>query len=144
MWDTPFFLPIKILFWIVVLLNWRWIFIVKSNVKCLHESKNHDHNVLSTRSSQEKKWRHVHVWWCCPIKHCENLFNYILHQLLNKLYHIIQIISIFLWLQYLREWFWISFFKSSISFCLKPFEMQLSTIIVYLCSCAVENYCLSE
>jgi hypothetical protein len=26
----------------------------------------------------------------------ENLFNYILHQLLNKLYHIIQILSIFL------------------------------------------------
>jgi hypothetical protein len=86
----------------------------------LHESKDHDHNVLWIRSSQAKNWCHVHVWWCCPIKHCENLFNYILHQLLNKLYHIIQILSIFLWLQCLREWFWISFFKSSISnFCLK-------------------------
>ena len=34
----PLFLPIKIWIWIVVLLNWRCIFIVKSNVKCLHES----------------------------------------------------------------------------------------------------------
>jgi hypothetical protein len=39
MWDPPpLFLPIKIWIWIVVLLNWRCIFIVKSNVKCLHES----------------------------------------------------------------------------------------------------------
>jgi hypothetical protein len=61
----------------------------------LHESKVHDHNVLWIRSSQAKNSCHVHVWWCCPIKHCENLFNYVLHQLLNKLYHIIQIFQYF-------------------------------------------------
>jgi hypothetical protein len=33
----------------------------------LHESKDHDHNVLWIRSSQAKNWCHVHVWWCCRL-----------------------------------------------------------------------------